>query len=265
MPYETLLAEKRDGVALVTLNRPERLNALSTTLFLEFNQALTQFEEDADVRVLMVRGAGEKAFSAGADIHEMVSAEGRRRHPGAQVGEWMWHLASYRKPTIGIINGLAYGGGALMSSIFDIRLGCERTSFRFLAVTYGRVNSTWTLPLIVGWPLAKELLFTGRVVAAEEACRIGLLNRLVPSEKLMETAWEMARLIASNDAAAVQAVREIATSNIGLGWREMMLNEASVLARSLEPPPPEQSFSRFLERRRGRKKGERDGSPQDGA
>src|SRR5580704_17005947 len=89
------------------------------------------------------------------------------------------------------LNGLSYGGAALLSSSLDIRIGCEKTQFRFLAASYGRVNSSWSLPLLVGWPKAKELLFTGRVVAAEEAERIGLLNTIVPSAKLRETAIEM--------------------------------------------------------------------------
>jgi len=245
--YETLLVEVNDGVALITLNRPEHLNALSTKLFSEFDEALTELEEDDAVKVLLVTGAGERAFSAGADIHEMVEMTdgGPQRRPT----DWLWHLASYRKPTIGVINGLAYGGGALLSSIFDIRLGCERSSFRFLAVTYSRVNSTWSLPLIVGWPVAKDLLFTGRLVEAEEATRIGLLNRQVPSAELMATAMEMGRQIAGNAAAAVQAVREIMVTEIGLSWRDMLRRESEVVARSVDSPPAEKSFSGFLKRK----------------
>ena len=136
-----------------------------------------------------------------------------------------------------------------MSSIFDIRLGSERSSFRFLAVTYSRVNSSWSLPMIVGWPVAKDLLFTGRLVEAEEATWIGLLNRQVPSAELMSTAMEMGRQIAGNDAAAVQAVREIMVSEIGLSWRDMLRREGEVVARSVASPPAEKSFSGFLKRR----------------
>ena len=250
MAYQTLLFEKKNGVGILTLNRPEKLNALSTTLFAEFDQALTNFETDNEVRVLIVTGAGDRAFSAGADIHELVEiSEARPGTPDNRPSDWVWHLANYRKPTIGVINGLAHGGGALMSSIFDIRLGCERTNFRFLAVSYGRVNSTWSLPLIVGLPTAKELLFTGRIVEAEEAYRIGLLNKLVPSSELMKTALEMAELIANNNAAAVEAVREMLVGDIGISWHDMLRNEAKIIARSVKPPPPQQSFSSFLERK----------------
>jgi len=255
LQYETLLLNNRDGAGIITLNRPEKLNALSTTLFAEFDRALNVFEDDESVRVLVVTGAGERAFSAGADIHEMTEMSPEQaRQRDAQRTDWTWHLAAYRKPTIGVINGLAYGGGALMSSIFDIRIGCERTSFRFLAASYGRVNSSWTLPLVVGWPVAKELLFTGRLVEAEEAYRIGLLNRLVPSAQLMTTALEISRMIASNDAAAVQALREIMVRDIGMTWREMQHNEAELVARMVKSPPAAESFSDFLGRKKKKSK-----------
>lgn len=250
MTYETLLLEKQDGVGIITLNRPDRLNALSTTLFAEFDRALTQYEEDDEVKALIVTGSGEKAFSAGADIHEMAKLpEERLKERDVRRTDWTWHLASFKKPTIGAINGLAYGGGALMASAFDIRIGCEHSRFRFLAVTYSRVNSTWTLPVAVGWPVARELLFTGRVVEAEEAYRIGLLNRLVPSSELMKTAIDMGKLIAGNDTAAVQAVKEITVSDIGLSLRDMQRNEAEIVARSVDSPPPKDSFSDFLRRK----------------
>ena len=106
---------------------------------------------------------------------------GRACRAPAQRSVFTWHLATLKKPTIGAINGLAYGGAALLSSSLDIRIGCERSSFRFLAATYGRINSTWTLPMVVGWARAKELLYTARVVSADEALQIGLLNKIVPS------------------------------------------------------------------------------------
>jgi enoyl-CoA hydratase len=250
LAYETLLVDRKEGTGIIILNRPDKLNALSSTVFREFDEALTELEQDDAVRVLLVTGAGEKAFSAGADIHEMVdSSEGARRMGRSAGGDWISHLACYKKPTIGVMNGLAYGGGALMSSIFDMRIGCERSSFRFLAVTYGRINSTWTLPLIVGLPVAKELLLTGRVVGAEEAYRIGLLNQLVPSGGLTEAAMETARLIAKSDPDTVQLIRKILNTGTGMGWQEMLANEARLIAESLKPPPPRESFKEFLDRK----------------
>ena len=250
MTYETLLLEKQAGVGILTLNRPEQLNALNRALFMELDAALTEYEHDDEVKAIIITGSGDRAFSAGADIHEMVEPpEAQSEDYRSYSGDFFWHLASCKKPTIGVINGLAYGGGALMSSVFDIRLGCERTSFRFLGVVYGRINSTWTLPLIVGWPKAKELLFTGRVVEAEEALSIGLLNQLVPSSELMKTALEMGQTIAANDPTTVQVIRDILVRDIGMSWQEMQLNEYRTVSESLKSPPPQESFKDFLKRK----------------
>ncbi|MDP2953710.1 MAG: enoyl-CoA hydratase/isomerase family protein, partial [Chloroflexota bacterium] len=233
MTYETILLETRDGVGIVTLNRPERLNALSNTLMAELDQTITQWEQDEEIKAIIVTGAGEKAFSAGADIHEMTQRpEGQPEPRGPSRLEQGWHMATCKKPTIGAINGLAFGGAALMSSLFDLRIGCERTRFRFLAAAYGRVNSTWSLPQIVGWPIAKELLYTGRVVEAEEALRIGLLNKLVPSAELMKAALEMGKAIAANNAKVVQGIKGILTQDIGLSWHEMLDNESQTVTQS---------------------------------
>src|SRR5579872_752343 len=165
MEYEFILAERRDGVALITLNRPDKLNALSFPLMSELDDALTEYEGDDSIGAVILTGAGDRAFSAGADIHEMAGLSSEELAKRAATrGEISWHIASYTKPIIGAINGLAYGGAALLSSSLDLRIGCEKTQFRFLAATYGRVNSTWSLPALVGTPKAKELLYTGRAI-----------------------------------------------------------------------------------------------------
>ena len=188
MAHQFIVDERHDGVAVITLNRPEKLNALSFDLVRELDEALTAHETDDAVKAVILTGAGERAFSAGADIHEMAALSSeelaqRQEFRGAAI----WHIASYAKPLIGAINGLAYGGAALLASTLDLRIGCERSQFRFLAASYGRVNSTWSLPLLVGLPKAKELLYTGRAVAADEALDIGLLNQVVPAPRLLET------------------------------------------------------------------------------
>ncbi|UCB43138.1 MAG: enoyl-CoA hydratase/isomerase family protein [Dehalococcoidales bacterium] len=250
MVYETLILEQQEGVGIITLNRPEQLNALNVTLTTELDRALSYFEGEDEVKAIIITGAGDKAFSAGGDIHEMTrQSEAGLKQRGSRRVDQNWHLATCQKPTIGAINGLAYGGAALLSSTFDIRIGCELTSFRFLGVAYGRVNSTWTLPLIVGWPIAKELLFTGRVVEAEEALRIGLLNKLVSSSELMKAAIDMGQAIAANNPASVQGIKEILIKDIGMSWRKMLLNEAQMVSEALKPPPPEESFRDFLDRK----------------
>ncbi len=254
MTYETIIVEREEGVAVVTLNRPDVLNALSRALFRELDEAVTGLEADDSVRAIIFTGKGDRAFSAGADIHEMAKlAKDPNPPPPDPKRPWYpWHIATCKKPTIGAINGLAYGGGAVMASSFDIRVGCERTRFRFLAASYGRVNSTWSLPMQVGWPMAKELLFTARVVEAEEAYRIGLLNHLVPSAQLMDKAMELARLIAANDPRMVQGIKELLIQDVGVQWLQMYRNEQDAQAGKLQPTPVLEGFKEFLDRK-GRK------------
>jgi enoyl-CoA hydratase/carnithine racemase len=251
MSYENILVETVDGgVGVITLNRPASLNALSYNLARELDEAVTAFEQDDVIRSVVITGAGEKAFSAGADIKEMVAISDdelaeRQRNRAA----WQWHLANLRKPTIGAINGLAYGGAAVLSSSLDLRVGCERSRFRFLAASYGRINSTWTLPVVVGWARAKELLYTARVVEADEALQMGLLNKLVPAEQLLEAAIELGRQIGANTPEMVQGIKQLLHEDIGRGWQEMYDAERNALSGDLKPTPLREGFAEFLTRK----------------
>jgi 2-(1,2-epoxy-1,2-dihydrophenyl)acetyl-CoA isomerase len=250
MAYEFIIAERLDGVGFVTLNRPDKLNALSFGLVSELDDALTGWEEDDEIKAIIITGAGERAFSAGADIHEMadMSAEALAQRQ-ARRGEISWHIANYAKPLIGAINGLAYGGAALLSSSLDLRVGCEKSQFRFLAASYGRVNSSWSLPLLVGWPKAKELLYTGRIVHAEEAERIGLLNMIVPAAKLRESAIELAQSIAKNDARMVQGLKRLLHEGAGMSLKERYDFEDEARATWLLAGHPREGFKDFLARK----------------
>jgi len=250
MAYEFIIAERHDGVALITLNRPDKLNALSFGLMSEVGDALTEYENDDAIKAVILTGAGERAFSAGADIHEMagLSSEELARRADKR-GQISWHIASYTKPIIGAINGLAYGGAALLSSSLDLRIGCEKTQFRFLAATYGRVNSTWSLPALVGMPKAKELLYTDRAVGVEEAAQIGLLNQVVPSAKLVESAIEMGQMIAKNDPRMVQGIKRLLHEGMGLDWQGRYELEDEARATWLTSGHPRDGFKDFLARK----------------
>ena len=251
MSYEYLIFEKEDGVGTVTLNRPDVLNALSRELYREIDTAVSEMEADPDVKAIIFTGKGDRAFSAGADIHEMarLAEDPNPPPPDPYRPRYAWHIAACTKPTIGALNGLSYGGGAVMASSFDIRVGCERSRFRFLAASYGRVNSTWSLPMQVGWPVAKELLFTARVVEPEEAYRIGLLNHLVPVDQVMPKARELAVQIAANDPRMVQGIKELMIRDVGTGWKQMYDSEAEAQAGPLQPTPVLEGFKPFLDRK----------------
>ncbi len=252
MNYNTIRVELDDGVATVTLNRPDVLNALSEELYAELDRAVSDLDGDDDVRVIVFTGSGERAFSAGADIHEM--AESPKDESGLppktpEQKRRAWFIAAVTTPTIGAINGLAYGGGAVLASSFDIRVGCEHSSFRFLAASYGRVNATWSLPMQVGWPVAKELLFMARAVEAKEAYRMGLLNHLVPCDRLMDSANEIARQIAANDPRMIAGIKQLLIDGVGAGWQQMYETELEALEGGLKPTPVLEGFKDFLSRK----------------
>src|SRR5690348_16841868 len=177
----------------------------------ELRDAVKELDADDAIGCIVITGSGTRAFSAGGDIHEQREDDRRlgQEELDARRGRGSYEIAASAKPTIGMMNGLAYGGAAVFASSLDMRIGCEDTKFRFLAAAYGRINATWTLPNQVGWPIAKELLFTARVVEAEEAYRIGLLNHFVPREDLHDKTMVLARMIAGNHRAAVVGIKAL--------------------------------------------------------
>lgn len=250
MTHQNILTERTDKIALITLNRPEKLNAMSYELACDLDDELQRIESDDDVRAVILTGAGPRAFSSGGDIHQMAKSSAEELAArGARRSQINWHIATFAKPLIGAINGLAYGAGAMLSSMLDIRIGCEMTEFRFLAARYGRVNSTWSLPQVVGMPKAKELFYTGRVVDAEEAERIGLLNQVVPSAELLDTALQMGRLISENDPRMVQGIKRLLHEDIGLSWRQRFDGELNARQTTLKANHPREGFRDFLQRK----------------
>lgn len=253
MSYQLIKTDRMDRVTVITLNRPEVLNALSLGLVREVDRAISEMEQDEGVGAIVVTGAGVRAFSAGADIHENreLSPEDRDRGQ-VERAEYTWHLATCGKPVIGAVNGLCYGGGTVMATSMDFLLGCERSSFRFLAVNYGQMNATWSLPLLVGWPRAKELLYSGREVFAEEAFRIGLLNHLVPADQLLEKAVEVAAGIAKNRIQSVDNIKQMLLEHTGHSLQEQFLNEVNARQDRFRGLTVEEGFKDFLDRK-GRK------------
>jgi enoyl-CoA hydratase/carnithine racemase len=250
MSYENILAERVDNVAIVTMNRPEKLNALSYELACELDEELKKLENDDGVRAVILTGAGPRAFSAGGDIMQMVKSTPEEMAVRSEARrEANWRLATFAKPIIGAINGLAYGAGAQLTTMLDIRIGCEHAEIQFLAAKYGRANSTWSLPLVVGMPKAKELLYTGRPVKADEAERIGLLNQVVPCARLRDAALAMAKQIAESDPRMVQGIKRLLNEGIGATWRERFDAEQNARKGKLKPNSPREGFKAFLERK----------------
>ncbi|HVC63041.1 MAG TPA: enoyl-CoA hydratase/isomerase family protein [Acetobacteraceae bacterium] len=252
MAYETILVDTEDGVGIVTLNRPDTLNAMNRKLSTELHAAVKALEADGTIGCIVITGSGERAFSAGGDIHEQRSDD--KRYSQAELDAMRNPRASYdisacAKPVIGMMNGLAYGGAAVLASSLDMRIGCEASRFRFLAAAYGRINSTWTLPNQVGWPMAKELLFSARIVEAEEAHRIGLLNHLVPRARLREKTMELARMIAGNHRGAVMGVKALLLRQKGESLERQWAEEQDYTTHVLRGAKAEDAFPEFIARK----------------
>src|SRR5438128_5253169 len=235
------------------MNRPEQLNAMSQQLSAELHDAVTRLSADDDVGCLVITGAGTKAFSAGGDIHEQ--REDDRRYSQAELdargairARGSYEISACPKPTIGMMNGLAYGGAAVLASSLDMRIGCEHSSFRFLAAAYGRINSTWTLPNQVGWPVAKELLFSARIVEAPEAHRIGLLNHLVPCAELRDKTMWLATMIAKNKREAVMGVKALLLKQMTQDLEEQWANERDYTTNVVRGAKAEAAFPEFIAR-----------------
>jgi E-phenylitaconyl-CoA hydratase len=211
---EAVLYEVRDRIAYITLNRPEAMNALNSAVRQGLNEAWRRFRDDPDAWVAIVTGAGDRAFSAGADLKEMsatreAEAAGEQSManipagPGGELVTW--------KPIIAAINGYCLAGGLELALRCDIRIAAEHARFGLTEVTRGIIpggGGTQRLPRTIPVSLAMELIFTGKHITAEEAFRMGLVNRVVPAAELMPAAEEMARQINANAPLAVRATKE---------------------------------------------------------
>jgi len=251
MNYEHILVDIEDGVGIVTLNRPEKLNAMNRRLGAELQDAVKQLDEDDAVGCIVLTGAG-RAFSAGGDIHEQLDDDARfsdEELDRMRTRRGYLDVSISKKPIIGMMNGLAYGGAAVVASALDMRIGCEDTKFRFLAAAYGRINSTWTLPNQVGWPMAKELLFSARVVEAEEAYRIGLLNHLVPRDQLRAKTMELAKTIAGNNRAAVIGIKQLLLKQMTESVEEQWDEERRFTTEVMRNAKAKEAFPEFIARK----------------
>lgn len=201
------IVEREGHVGLVRMNRPDKHNAFNRELSTAVAEALDALDADDGIHAAMLIGTGS-AFSAGADMNEAVAAiDGTGRSEG--MAGAIARVAAFRKPLIAAVNGVCYGGGALLAITCDIRIASDIAAFRFPGAAYGLVVGGSQLPRVIGAPLAKELLFTGKVVRADEALRIGLVNHVVPHAEIEATAMAMAQEIAANSPQALIATKEV--------------------------------------------------------
>jgi len=224
--FETLLYEKKDGVAVITLNRPELLNALNRQMNIDLKKAFKVAKEDGEVRAIVLTGSG-RGFCSGADIKDFVAGETyedfkRMIEKGEEIKELIspYDLIDVEKPIIAAVNGVAVGFGMNVCLNCDIVIASEKASFGEFFVRMALIpdmNGSLLLPMFVGLNKTKELIFTGERIDAKEAERIGLVNKVVSAEELMPTAMELAKKLAEGPPLAIGTAKRL----IHEGFREL--------------------------------------------
>ena len=214
MSNDEILVEEAEGVAVVTLNRPQRLNAFTTNMYHEFSKILCKLKKDDSVKVMIITGSG-KGFCAGSDVSDRLAGHSKRRAEESrfetlkQVGSIALDMDDFDKPIIAAINGVAVGAGLSVALASHIRLASEKARFGAVWVQVGLipdVGATYYLPKIIGIDKAFELTLSGKIINAEKALEIGLVTQVVPDNELMPKAKELASRIAAGPAVAVELV-----------------------------------------------------------
>ncbi len=250
--YKTIRYEKKDNIALVTIDRPEALNALNSTVIAELEQVVTELENDGTVRAMILTGEG-RSFVAGADIGEQypLDLDGGRRW-GQRGSALFRRMERLEFPTIAAVNGFALGGGCELAMSCDIILASEKAKFGQpevgLGITPG-FSGTQRLPRRVGIAKAKELIFSGRMVKADEAERIGLVNAVYAPEALLDGAMEMARSFAKNAPIAVKYAKACIDRGMQTDIDSGIACENELFAMCFATADQKEGMGAFLEKR----------------
>jgi 2-(1,2-epoxy-1,2-dihydrophenyl)acetyl-CoA isomerase len=233
MSYETILYAVREGVATITLNRPEKLNAYVPEMGEEIVAAFSEAREDAEVGAVVVTGAG-RGFCAGVDLERLMESRAEAEAAGTKLGEedflrgFPWELRDFPKPTLAAINGAAVGVGITFILPFDLRIAAAGVK---LAVPFTKLGmlpglgSTHLLPQLIGAARAKDLVMTGRTILSEEGERIGLVSQVVPGEELLETVEALARDLAKRNPLVLAAAKRALHDGEHCSMSEAMENE----------------------------------------
>ena len=260
LSYANLIVERDGPITIVTINRPQVLNALNAPTLDELRRVVVSLKSDVDVRAVVVTGAGEKAFVAGADINELAvqTPTGGREH--ALAGQHVLDvIESLGKPVIAAINGYALGGGCELAMACTLRLAAETAKLGQPEIALGILPGfagTQRLPRLVGKGKAMELILTGATISANEAERIGLVNRVVPAADLMGEARRLAKLLASRAPIAVQYIIAAINEGLEMPFAEACVYEATLFGLVAATKDMREGTRAFLDKRKPEFKGQ---------
>lgn len=255
MTYENLLFEvKNENTALITFNRPKALNALNQALMAEFSTALDHLREDTSIRVLVLTGAGEKAFVAGADINELATYNALQAKRFSMQGHAVISkLQSLPFPVIAAVNGFALGGGCEIALACDLIFASAGARMGLPEITLGIIpgfGGTQRLPRLIGANRAKELIFTGRMLSADEGREMGLVNQVCPDLDLMETVLKTAAVMAEKGRVALRAAKEAVNRGLNVDLASGCEIEIDAFSLCMASTDAREGTRAFLEKRK---------------
>jgi len=254
---ESFLYEQSNGIGTITLNRPERLNAITFEVYRELTDFIAALRDEPEVRVLVITGAG-RAFCSGGDVRDIIGALQGRDAEGLLdftrlTCELIHNMRALPKPIIASLNGTTAGAGACIALASDIRIAAKEAKIAFIFVKVGLagtdMGATYLLPRVIGLAKATELLMTGDFISADEAERIGLYNRVVPRDQLETATREFAEKLAHGPAVGLAKTKEMLNRELHMGFESALEAEALAQALCMQTPDFREAHAAFLEKR----------------
>jgi enoyl-CoA hydratase len=254
MELTNVIVEKENAIGIISMNRPSALNALNSDTLSDLKTAVKAMGEDPEVSVIIITGTGEKAFVAGADIKEMQDMSPLEARTFMHFGQRVFSdIDNSPKPVIAAVNGYALGGGCELALSCDIILASESAKFGLPEVTLGihpGFGGTQRLPRLVGAAKAKEMIFTGEMIDATEAKAIGLVNKVVPRDKLMDEAKDLANKILKNGQIAIRLVKSAINAGLNVPLDKGLAYEAETQGLAFATEDKSEGLTAFLEKRK---------------
>ena len=254
-----ILIGVEEGIATITFNRPKALNALNSALLEELSQALDDMAADEEIRVLILTGAGDKAFVAGADITELANCNALQAKQFARQGQLVINkIAALPIPAIAAVNGYALGGGTEMALVCDFIYASENANFGLPEINLGIIpgfGGTQRLARLIGPNQAKEMIYTGKMISADEAKAVGLVNKVCPLENLMDEAMSTARLIKTKGKVSLRAAKQAVNNGLNTDLGTGLHIEQDAFAICMANEDAKEGTKAFLEKRKPEFKG----------